>query len=266
MHFAKLNAEPQFYLKHAAFNMQLDAQTGPMQGAYDLRVADVTSDPVIVKKPITFSLTRQSSKAGLDSLLVVGSLDHTKAIPNETIFLRAGGISLPDFAVPSVPLRLDLGKGTSTMRFNVIGDSVRGTLSLAARQPAWSRDSARKRDLNTLESLVTRVLTGINTVTVDADIRGSTAKPALAVRSNLDREVADNIKRVAGEEISKAEAKVRAQVDAVVEQKAAEVKAKITEVRGEVDQRIADAQARLDKAKADLNARLKELSAGLIGG
>jgi uncharacterized protein (TIGR03545 family) len=266
VHFARQNAEPQFYLKHAAFNMQLDEQTGPMRGSYDLRVADVTSDPMIVKKPITFSLTRQSAKAGLDSLLIVGSLDHTRSVPNETIFLRAGGISLPDFALPSVPLRLDLGKGTSTMRFNVIGDSVRGTLSIAARQPAWSRDSARKKDLNTLESLVTRVLTGISTVTVDADIRGSTAKPALVVRSNLDREVADNIKRVAGEEISKAEAKVRAQVDAVVDQKAAEVKAKITEVRGEVDQRIADAQARLDKAKADLNARLKELSAGLIGG
>jgi uncharacterized protein (TIGR03545 family) len=270
VHFVKQSSEPQFHLQRAAFNLNLDNTAGALRGAYAIRVADVTSDPALLGKPTLFSLSRDARGAGLESLLVVGTLDHTKTVPTENIVLRAAGISLPSFALPGVPLRLNLGKGASALRFNVVGDSVRGQWTVGAPNPAWSPDTARKRALNTLESLVTRVLTGISTVDLTADIRGTTATPTLAVRSNLDRAVADNIKRVAGEEISRAEAKVRAQVDAVVQRETAALKEKIdkavADTKEQVDQRIADAQTRLDKAKADLAVRLKELGGGIIGG
>jgi uncharacterized protein (TIGR03545 family) len=270
VHFVKQSAEPQFHLQRAAFNLTLDDAAGALRGSYSLRAADITSDPALLGKPTVFSFTREAQAAGLESLLVVGTLDHTRAVPNERIVARAGGVSLPNFALPGVPLRLDLGKGATTLTFNVVGDSVAGRWTVGAPHPAWSSDTAGKRAQNTLESLVTRVLTGINTVDMTADIRGTTTAPSLAVRSNLDRAVADNIKRVAGEEIARAEAKVRAQVDAVVQKETAVVKEKIdkavADTKEQVDQRIAEAQTRLDKAKADLAARLKELGGGVIGG
>jgi uncharacterized protein (TIGR03545 family) len=269
IHFVTQGDAPRFHLQRAAFNLTLDEAAGALRGTYALNVADVTDDPALLGKPTMFSFTRAARAAGLESLLVVGTLDHTKPIPTETIVMRAGGVSLPKFAVPGVPLRLDLGKGASTLRFNVVGDSVVGRWTVGAPRPAWSPDTARQRAQNTLTSLVTRVLTGIDNVDVTADIRGTTAAPSLAVRSNLDRAVADNIKRVAGEEISRAEAKMRAQVDAVVQRETAALKVKIdkavADTREQADQRIAEAQARLDKAKADLAARLKELGGGIIG-
>ena len=266
VHFVAPQAAPRFLLRRAAVNLLLDDAAGALRGTYALRVADVTTDPAIVQRPTVFSLTRDARGAGLESLLVVGTLDHTKSRQTETMVVRAGGVTLPRFAIPAVPLRLDLGKGASTLRFQVVGDSVSGRWTVTAPRAVWTPDSARKRPMNTLESLVSRVLTGIDNIDVTADIRGTTKAPALTVRSNLDRAVADNIKRVAGEEIAKAEAKVRAQVDAFVEKETAPVKAKIAETRAEIDQRIADATTKLEKAKADLAARLKELSGGIIGG
>ena len=270
VHFVQQAKAPQVHLQRAAFNLILDDFAGPLRGTYALRVADVTTEPAILGKPMVFSLTREATNSGVDSLLIVGTLDHTKAIPNERIVMRAGGISLPAFTLPGIPLRLDLGKGASSMQLNLVGDAVAGRWTIGAPRPAWSPDTARKKALNTLETLVTRVLTGIDNVDVTADIRGTTKAPALAVRSNLDRAVADNIKRVAGEEIAKAEANVRAQVDAVVQREAAALKARIdkavADTREQVDQRVAEAQARLDKAKADLATRLKELGGGVIGG
>jgi uncharacterized protein (TIGR03545 family) len=268
--FVQRAKTPQFHLQRAAFNLTLAENAGALRGVYALRIADVTSDPMVLGKPTVFSLTREARAAGLESLLVVGTLDHARAVPTENIVVRAGRVTLPRFALPGVPLRLDLGKGASTLRFNVVGDSVVGRWTVDAPNPTWSPDTARRRALNTLESLVTRVLTGIDSVDLTADIRGSTAAPTLAVRSNLDRAVADNIKRVAGEEIAKAEARVRAQVDAVVQRETAALKARIdkaiAETKQQVDERIAEAQARLDKAKADLAARLKELGGGMVGG
>ena len=270
VHFVTPENGPQFHLRRAALNLSLDEAAGALRGTYALRVADVTSDPALVGKPTVFSLTRDARGAGLESLLVVGTLDHVKAVPTENIVVRAGGVTLPRFAVPAVPLRLDLGKGASTLRFTVVGESVTGRWTAVSPNPTWSPDSARRAKMNTLESLVARVLTGIDNVDVTADIRGTTKSPALAVRSNLDRQVADNIKRVAGEEIAKAEAKVRAQVDAFVEKERAAAQAKIdaavAEARQQVDEKIAEANARLDKAKADLAARLRELGGGVIGG
>ena len=265
IHFVKQHGLPRFHLKHAALNLALDSSAGAMRGVYALRIADITTDPAIIGRPMAFSLTRISTGAAVESLLVVGSLDHTKARQTETIVVRAGGVTLPKFAVPAVPLRLDLGKGSSSLRFNVAGDVVTGTWTVASAHPTWQPDPARRHPMNTLEDLVTRVLTGVQTVDVAADIHGTTKAPTLSVRSNLDRAVADNIKRVAGEEISKAEAKVRLQVDAFVDKETAPVKAKIAETRAHVEQLVADATARVDKAKADLAARLKELSSGLIG-
>jgi uncharacterized protein (TIGR03545 family) len=269
-HFVEQARTPQFHLQRAAFNLMLDDAAGALRGTYALRVADVTSDPALLGKPTIFSLTREARGAGLESLLVVGTLDHAKAVPTETIVLRAGGVSLPNFALPGVPLRLNMGKGESNLRFNVVGNDVSGRWTVGAPNPTWSPDSGRKRSLNTLESLVSRVLSGIDNVDLTADIRGKTTAPTLAVRSNLDRAIADNVKRVAGEEIARAEARVRAQVDAVVQRETAALKTRIdaavADTREQVDQRVAEAQARLDKAKADLAARLKELGGGIIGG
>ena len=266
IHFVKPQGVPQFHLKHAALNLVLDDNAGALRGVYALRVADVTSDPAIVRRPTAFSLTRMATGAAVESLVVVGTLDHTTPRQSELVLVRAGGVSLPNFAVPAVPLRLDLGKGLTGLRLNVVGDAVSGRWTISAPHPAWRPDSARRRPMNTLEGLVSRVLTGIPNVDVSADISGTVKAPKLSVRSNLDRAVADNIKRVAGEEIAKAETKVRAQVDAFVEKETAPVKAKIAETRAEIDQRIAEGQARIDKAKAELTGRLKELSGGLIGG
>jgi len=84
------------------------------------------------------------------------------------------------------------------------------------------------------------------------------------VKSNLDRQISARLKAVAGEEIAAATAKVRAQVDKVVEEKSAPVKARIAELRTETDRRIADARSRLDEEKRKLEERLKALSGGLV--
>jgi F0F1-type ATP synthase membrane subunit b/b' len=87
----------------------------------------------------------------------------------------------------------------------------------------------------------------------------------LSVRSNLDRVIADRLRAVAGEELAAAEAKVRARVDSLVEEKSAPVRARIAELRTEGERRVADGRARLDTEKRKLEEQLKALTGGLVG-
>ena len=264
VHFAKQQGIPRFLLQHAAFDLTIDSAAGSLHGAYGLHIQDFTTEPALTGKPAAFSISRASKGTVLDSLLIVGVLDHTKARPVETLVVQAAGVAFPGFNVPGVPLRLDLGTGVGGMRMELSGDSVRGHLTASSPHPKWRPDSTHKAPLNMLEDLVVRVLSGIPNVDMSGDISGTVTAPRLAVRSNLDAAVADNIKRVAGEEISKAEAKVKAQVDTLVDKETAPVKAKIADMKSQVDKQVADANARLDKAKSDLNAKLKDLSGGLV--
>jgi uncharacterized protein (TIGR03545 family) len=266
--FVTPRSYPAFHLRTVVLTLALGESAGAARGEYALRVNDVTTDPALVGRPLRLSLTRNARGSSVESLSISGSLDHTGAQPRQAIAARLAGLRLPSFSLPALPLRVDLGAGTSTLTLDIAGDSIAGRWTASAPHALWQTDSARTagfNGLNTLQSLVTRVVSGIENIDVSAEIRGSIRAPSLAVHSNLDNAVADNIKRVAGEEIAKAEARVRAQVDQLSERARALMLEKVTEARAEAEQRLREATERLDRAKVDLAAQLKALSGGLIG-
>ena len=253
---------PNFLLRRADVNV--DITSGFAAGKYAFAAADITSEPALVGRPMVFA-ARRSAGGDIDSLRVTGSLDHLGAKPRDVVNMHAAGVKLPAIALPVIPFTMDPGRGTSELRFMLDGSNVSGRWALRSKSLAWVTDSSRARPLNTMESIVARALTGIRELELTADISGTLDAPRLAVRSNIDRQVSERLKAVVGEEVKAAEAKVRAQVNRLVEEKAAPARAKVAEVRSEADQRIADARAKLDEEKRKLEERLKSLTAGIPG-
>jgi hypothetical protein len=75
--------------------------------------------------------------------------------------------------------------------------------------------------------------------------------------------VAARVREVAGEEIARAEARARAAVDSIVNERVAPVRARVTEVRAESERRIEEARARLAEERQRLQAQLETLTGGL---
>ena len=257
--FVKPESYPQFLLRRADLRFEMPASA--LGGSYRVAIQDLTSDPAILGRPMRFAARRAA--AGNDSLLVLGSMDHVGPNPTESVSAAAAGISLPALPIPSLPYTMNPGRGSSELRFTLQGNQLSGRWAVRSTNLKWTLDSSRARRLNKVEELVARVLTGIPSLELSADISGTLASPRLAVRSNLDRQVGDRLRAVVGQEVAAAHAKARAQVDKLVDEKSAPVKAKIAEVRTQGEQRIADARTRLDEEKRRLEERLKSLSGGL---
>ena len=254
---------PQLLVERADINV---TTAGPQPATYALAVRDLTSEPAVVRRPTVFALRRASRGGTVDSLRVTGSLDHLRERPREVVNVHAAGIALPSLAVPSLPLSMDPGRGASELRFVLDGNQVTGRWSVRSSNLAWVRDSARSRPLNTIESLVTRVLTGVDDLDLVAEISGTLDAPRLAVRSNLDRRIAERLRAVAGEEIAAAQERIRVQVDRIVDEKSAPVKARITELRAEGERRLTEGKAKLDEEKRKLEERIKAFGiATLVG-
>ena len=151
------------------------------------------------------------------------------------------------------------------MRLTLDGDQLSARWTIVSGKLMWAADSLATRRLNSIETLVVRVLTGMSALQMTAQLTGAVRSPKLTIGSNLDRVVADQLRNVVGAQVAAAESKVRARVDSLVDEKSAPVKARIVELRIEADRRVADARAKLDAEKQKLDAQVKALSGGLVG-
>ena len=263
VHFVKPDAYPRFLLQRA--DVDLTISDGPARGKYLAAVTDATTEPALVGRPTLFAIRRVATGTGLDSLRITGALDHARTRPRDVLAVDAVGVDLPTLPIPGLPYRADPGRGMSTLRLTVDGNQLDARWGLASGKLGWIADTSVARRLNAMESLVARVLTGVPTLTMQAQLTGPLQAPKLAVSSNLDRVVGEQLRRLVGTQVAAAEAKLRARVDSLVEEKSAPVKAKVAELRAEADKRIADARAKLDAEKQKLDAQLRALSGGLIG-
>ena len=263
VHFVKQNAYPRFLLQRA--DVDVTISDGPARGKYVAAITDATTEPALVGRPMLFAVRRVASGSGPDSLRITGALDHARSRARDVLTVDARGVDLPTLPIPGLPYRADPGRGASTLRLTIDGDQLDARWILSSGKLGWIADTTAARRLNAIESLVARVLTGVPTLTMQAQMTGPLQAPKLAVSSNLDRVVGDQLRNLVGTQVAAAESKLRARVDSLVEEKSAPVKAKVTELRAEADKRIADARAKLDAEKQKLDAQVKALSGGLVG-
>jgi hypothetical protein len=177
----------------------------------------------------------------------------------DSMSVSAAGLPLPSFDIPGLPLRADLGRGSSRLTFARVGDQIRGSWELRTSSVSWTPDAAQGRALNRLEELAVRVITGLDDIELSAAVSGTLQSPSISVRSNLDRILADRVRAVLGEEVARAEAEARGQVDRIIRERAAPIQAEAQRIRGDAEQRITDARARIDETRAELEGRLRSL-------
>jgi hypothetical protein len=192
-------------------------------------------------------------------------LDHLGEVARDSVRVRAEGIALPEIPIPGLPLVLDPRAGRAALTFVKDGEALRGRWEVEAPGVAWRPDSAALAGRSDLERFAVSVFTRIPRLSLTAELSGTLERPALRVRSNLDAALSQALQERIGEEVRKAEAKVRAEVDRQVAKVRAEAEARAAAVQAEGERRVAELRARLDAEKAALEARLRALGGGLLG-
>lgn len=244
---------PGFLVKRAEFALSAGGADS-RDVAFRLRAADITSDPTLTRRPTTF---RGDGRIGIEAPMTVslgGALDHATQRMRDSVTATVQGIALPDFRVPGLPFTAGLTRGTVGLDFRLDGERVDGSWSLSTTGVTWSSDSGRA--LNSKERLLARVLEGVNDLDVRARVGGTISAPTLSISSNLGDVLAGRMRAIVGEEVAKAEAKLRADIDREVGPRIAAAKAQVAQLRSQVDERIRSAQTQLDAQKKALQDRL----------
>lgn len=252
--FPRERAYPAFLLRDAEVSFTLGAATDRPRD-YAGRLTGLTSSPALYGRPTTFSATAPAVRIG-------AVLDHVRGTPEDTAAATIDGVSLPALALPSLPVRLDPGQGTVALSFALKGDSLRAHWGVRSSAVRWVRDSAAPAG-SEIEQMVWRVLSGIPTLDLSTELGGTLASPRLSVRSNLDDAIAQRLRAMVGEEVAVAERRLRAEVDRVVEERAAPVRARVAAATSGVNDRLAEQKGRLEQTQQDLERRLREVARGI---
>jgi uncharacterized protein (TIGR03545 family) len=264
--FPKVKDFPRFLLQQGELDFSIGG-TSAIQGAYTATVQGLTSTPALYGRPAVIRASRRAAASALASIDVGAVIDHLTAQTHDSGSARLQGIKLPSFDLPGLPLRVDPGTGSSSLMFSMrnAGAELRGRWAVGSNKVSWLADSAG-RQLNDIERVVLRVVSGLNDLQVVAELSGSLASPKFSVSSNLDKAIAQRIEAVMGEEVAKAEKMVRAKVDSLVADKVEPVKRQVAAVQTEANQRIQAEKQRLNEVEKQLNAELQRLTRGLAPG
>jgi len=260
--FPKEKSWPSFLVQLGQIDFTIGGDS-PIRGAYEASVQGLTSAPALYGRPMVVRASRSAAGSAVAGIDVDAVIDHVH--PDRTrdsVAARLRGVKLPEFKLPELPFRLAPGIGNTNLSFALRENALRGSWSVAAPRASWALDTAGRK-LNDLEGLVWRVVSGLNDLNLRAELGGTVRAPRLSVSSNLDHAVAERLKAVMGEELAKAERKVRAMVDSLVDDKVEPVQRQVAQVQADARQRLAAEQKRLDDAEAELQAQLKRLTAGL---
>jgi uncharacterized protein (TIGR03545 family) len=248
--FPKEQALPQFLLRTAELSFLLRPNSDQPQ-RYAGKLTGLTSDPALYGRPMLASASGPQLSAG-------AMLNHLRGTPVDTVGATVGGIPLPAFDVPGLPLRLTPGDGTTQLGLKLDGDTIHARFALHTTNAKWSGDSGIRN--TTIGDVIWRTVSGISNVQLEARISGELHNPELAVRSNLDQAIATRLHAIVGQEVAAAERQVRARVDSLVKEKVDPVRAQVSTVQTQAQAQIAQQRARLDELQKQLEQRMRELT------
>lgn len=263
--FPKEHDWPSFLLQVGKIDFTVDKSVGPLEGAYKATIQGLTSEPALYGKPMLVSASRSAAGSAIAGIDVGALVDHVGATARDSVSARLRGVKPPAFDIPGLPFRLTPGVGAANLSFALRGEQLRGRWNIASDAVTWGLDSTGSGG-NSLEQIVWRVVSGLKSLNVTADVAGTVKAPRLSVSSNLDRAIASRLQAVIGEEVAKAEAMARAKVDSLVDQKVGPVKQRVAALQSEVTGRVASQQKGLDEVERQLKEQLARLSGGLVPG
>ncbi len=245
---------PVFAMNKLEGSVSIGALTG-----FTIRVLDVSSDPAATGRPTTVRLTGENggARATLDL-----SLDRTGPIAEDQLSARFAGLPLPSLEIGSLGARLDLGEGGMRIELSRSGDRILGDITWSAAGATWQRTGA---DPTGATGYLWDIVSRLTSIEITLGLDGPLTSPGISVRSNLGGQVVRALRDQIGEEVRRAEARARAEVDRLIEQALADVRNRVVGFEEAIAEPLREYRGELDRLKTSLEARLRDLTPSLPG-
>ena len=186
--------------------------------------------------------------------------DRTKEIPYDQYSARIEGVPMSQFPLGSqnfLPARVSDARMASNVSVEIPGNQfdVRAEVVLSDFHLQFQAEPK-----NTIEGIVRNVLNGVGRLEAGVRMWRKDGAVDFAFSTDLDDQIAERLKGVVGEELTKLQADLQKKLNDRIGPKRKELEDLLASKRDLVNKQVADVRALLDQQTSALDSKKKELT------
>jgi uncharacterized protein (TIGR03545 family) len=252
--FREYHPSPDFLVRR----IRASVQTG--KGNFDGEVRDVTHQPEILGRPVTFNFSGRNM-SGMQSLDLNGKFDHVhpkQAV--DTVNMDIHDYKVSDHTLTEAPgLRLRMASALSDTRLRAsrVNGKLKGDMNIHIQDIKYDNQASGGE----FQSLMVESFDKVADFNIDTRLSGTLGQPGLAISSDLDRRLNTQIKQAFDRRV----AAYRKELDERIQQATAaqveQAKAQVAALRKDIETQLAAAQQRFDTQKAAFDRQIQQYQA-----
>ena len=103
----------------------------------------------------------------------------------------------------------------------------------------------------------------MTSIEITLGLNGTLASPGISVRSNIGEQIVRALRDQIGDEVRRAEARARAEVDRLIEQSLTEARSQVADFEEGIIETLSEYRGELDGVKTSLETRLRDFTPSL---
>ena len=240
---------PAFAMDKLVGSVTIGALTG-----FAVQVLDLSSDPAASGRPTTLELTGENgaARAALDL-----SVDRTGDVAADRLSAEMTGLPLPSLEIAALGARLDLGDGATRVDLSRSGDSILGDVTWSTSSATWQRSAP---DPTGATGYLWDLVSRLASIEITLGLDGTLTSPEISIRSNIGAQITQALRDQVGDEVREAEARVRAEVDRLIDQPLDDARSQVASFQEGIGGSLTDFRGELDRLKVSLETRLRDLT------
>ncbi len=244
---------PDFWLKKMSISGMLGEDMN-LSGT----MTDLTSNPPLVGQPVIINI--DAANKNNKTLRLAGTLDYLGEAPVETFEMSYFGFAVDNYKLggnsPYLPSAIDGGTGYLSTELQIRDDQVNAEIKFTAAKATFAFG---KQADDKIAQIVQNSFKQLGDLIFSTRITGKAGDLDIAMRSNLDKRLADAFKQSASAEVQAAREKIEKRIRDEVDKQRAELRQKYDQYKQQIDQKVAEYDAMLKEQYERLEAEKKKL-------
>ena len=236
IHFKEAHPLPDFLIRKA--NVSVNLELGELTGT----IHSITNDQPTLGQPTTFTFSGEQLK-GVKSISLKGIVNHVLPTnSHDQLTAQSKGYELTNLVLSKDdkwPVALTSGLGDMQLHAELKGQALMA--NGGAQLTKLQLSAGREGDTNSLTKALSSAVTDISQVSLQADVKGTVAQPAIAISSDLDRILQNAAGKMVNELASKFSNELQTALSARIAKPMQELKNNVSgldEIGGALTQRV----------------------------